>query len=384
MTAISTAREDTLLRTIDRIYQSVEQPDLWPDLICEIGELIGDRRDFWGIDPSLQGSGSLPPGAECWPVMFLSRTDIAAIDEYARDFGELISQFLRLIFLSTLWPQGNVAARGAAGLRMIQRYPEAFERREPTSTTASSGIAWRKLMAALWQNGRVFGPDSLRYMRLLVPHLDRAARLQMRLQAADLRLEMASSALDQLTLGVLFVGPAGQPLWLNRRAQEIIATSDVLRLAGARGLVAANPSESRSLRALITGAVSDGRQGLLPISRGLEARALLLIAIPLKAGSVRDAGMQPVCGVVFLSDPDRADIPTMEPLRQAFGLTPREAQLAVAVAQGNGLQAAADATGVALTTARTQLQQVFAKTDTRQQAELAALVHRTLGLLRHD
>jgi hypothetical protein len=40
--------------------------------------------------------------------------------------------------------------------------------------------------------------------------------------------------------------------------------------------------------------------------------------------------------------------------------------------------------GVALTTARSQLQQVFAKTGTRQQAELAALVNRTLTVLRHD
>jgi DNA-binding CsgD family transcriptional regulator len=38
--------------------------------------------------------------------------------------------------------------------------------------------------------------------------------------------------------------------------------------------------------------------------------------------------------------------------------------------------------GVAPTTARSQLQQVFAKTGTAHQAELAALVHRTLTLLR--
>jgi DNA-binding CsgD family transcriptional regulator len=91
-----------------------------------------------------------------------------------------------------------------------------------------------------------------------------------------------------------------------------------------------------------------------------------------------------VWGVVFIIDPDRVDRPTVDSLRRAFDLTYREAHVAIAVAQGNGLQAAADAMGVALTTARSQLQQVFAKTGTRQQAELAALVNRTLTVLRHD
>jgi len=42
---------------------------------------------------------------------------------------------------------------------------------------------------------------------------------------------------------------------------------------------------------------------------------------------------------------------------------------------------AAESMGVALTMARSHLQQVFAKTGTSQQAELAALVHRTLTLV---
>jgi DNA-binding CsgD family transcriptional regulator len=91
-----------------------------------------------------------------------------------------------------------------------------------------------------------------------------------------------------------------------------------------------------------------------------------------------------VWGVVFIIDPDRTDNPTVDSLRHAFDLTYREAYVAIAVAQGHGLQAAADAMGVALTTARSQLQQVFTKTGTGQQAELAALVNRTLTVVRHE
>jgi hypothetical protein len=51
---------------------------------------------------------------------------------------------------------------------------------------------------------------------------------------------------------------------------------------------------------------------------------------------------------------------------------------------GQGLKMAARTMGVAVTTARSQLQQVFGKTGTNHQAELVALVHkpcRTFGTI---
>jgi DNA-binding CsgD family transcriptional regulator len=376
--------EEGLLAVVDRIYESVERQELWPETIRAVGEFIGGRRDLWGVDPSAQNTNAYILGTGCHPTIFLSRSDLAALDQYAQEFGELIVHFLKLVFLSILRPQNDVSAREAIGLRMVQRYPQAFEPWEEAPALLPSKAAWRKLMAALWEDGRIFTRDNLRYMRLLAPHLDRALRLQMRLSAADLRVDMVSGAFDNLTLGVAFVDRSGRPLWLNRRAQEIINGSDALHIASSAELAARHPSDTRSLRQLITGAVSAGKQGLLAISRGVGARPLLLATLPLKPIGSRDASIQFVRGVVFIIDPDRTDNPTVDSLRRAFDLTYREAQVAIVVAQGNGLQAAADATGVALTTARSQLQQVFAKTGTGQQAELAALVNRTLTVLRYD
>jgi hypothetical protein len=57
------------------------------------------------------------------------------------------------------------------------------------------------------------------------------------------------------------------------------------------------------------------------------------------------------------------------------------AVLTIAIARGQGLKASAVKMGLAVTTARSQLQQAFAKTGTKHQAELAALV-RTLTQIR--
>jgi DNA-binding CsgD family transcriptional regulator len=378
--------EEALLAIVDRVYESVERPELWPETICAVGEFLGGRRHFWALDPGAQApdvdlrGGTDPFEIGCYGTFFLSRMDLQALDEYAQEFGDLIIRFLKIVFLSMLRSQKDVRAREAIGLKMAQRYLQASEALQ--GSPVSSRSVGRKLIAALWEDGRVFSNDNLRWMRLIAPHLDRALRLQLRLNLTDIRADMLSGALDCLAHGVVLVDQSGLPIWHNTRAEEIVNRSDALRLSSS-GLVGRRPSDTRSLRELIKEAVLAERQGLLAINRN-DGRPLLLTAIPLKPTGGVDFVSDPARGVVFISDPEWTDSPSVESLRRGFNLTYREAQVAMAIAEGHGLQAAADTMGVALTTARSQLQQVFSKTSTSHQAELAALVHRTLTHLRYN
>ncbi len=81
---------------------------------------------------------------------------------------------------------------------MAQRYFRALHGTPASSEWSAAG---RKLIAALWEDGRVFSADNLRSMRLLAPHLERALRLQMRMSSADIRAGIVSGALDCLTHG---------------------------------------------------------------------------------------------------------------------------------------------------------------------------------------
>jgi DNA-binding CsgD family transcriptional regulator len=78
--------------------------------------------------------------------------------------------------------------------------------------------------------------------------------------------------------------------------------------------------------------------------------------------------------VIFISDPELRDVSLTDVLHEVYGLTPAEAELAQLLAQGISLEAAAKRRNVTLNTARSQLKQVFAKTDTRRQGELLKLV----------
>jgi DNA-binding CsgD family transcriptional regulator len=369
-------------RLIDHIYEAVEQPELWPETIGEIGQLIGGRNDFWSVDHGGPHADLNPRASEagCHGTFFLSRADLRTLDQYATEFENLIVRFLKLVFLSILWSQKEIGAREVLGRKMTRRYLQSL------NASQSANHAGRHLIAALWEDGRMFSTDNLHFMKLLAPHLDRAVRLQMRLNLANLRTELVSGALDHLTLGVIFLDQSGRRIWQNKQAQEITSDLNVLSFS-ATGLVGRNPSSTHSLRELVKQAVCAGQPGLLAVDRDADSRPLLLIAVPLRARDAHDHadnGDERACGAIFISDPDRSDNFTVGSLRRAFDLTHREAQMAIAIAHGQGLKIAARTMGVAPTTARSQLQQVFAKTGTKHQAELAALVHRTLTHLRQD
>jgi DNA-binding CsgD family transcriptional regulator len=366
-----------LASLIDLIYASVERPELWPETIGEIGRLIGGRNDFWSVDSGRFQRNPTASEAACRGTFLLSRADLRALDQYASEFDNLIVRFLRLVFLSVLWSQKDVGAREVLGARIVRRYLHSRE------ASRSDRHAARRLIAAMWEDGLIFDLRHLQYMQLLAPHLDRAARLQMRLNLVTLRSELVSGALDRLTVGAVVVDQAGSRIWHNRRAAEIASDPQVLTFVGQR-LTGRDAASTQSIRELIARAVDRGEAGLLPIERE-DLRPLLLVAAPLKPGDMCDLSAQPGetgYGVLFISDPDRSENLSVESLRSAFGLTYREAQTAIAIAHGHGLKTAARAMGVAPTTARSQLQQVFAKTGTSHQAELAALVHRTLMHVR--
>lgn len=375
-----------LLGVIDRIYQSIDRPELWPGTIDAIGSLLGGRRHFWVPDDPNHGGvthtrSALEAG--CQPTLFLSQADLKALDEYEVEFGELIVRFLTNIFLSILCSPNQSRAREAIGLSMAQRYLQAIDPLDRTlASPHRAGSQRRKLLAALWEDGHAFRHEHLTLMRSLTPHLDRAIRLQLRLRSSNLYADSVSSALDALTLGVILVDCSSQVLWTNKRAHEMTGGSGGLRLRDGQ-LAARVKSETQSLRGLIAEAVSAGKSGLLAISRGPGSRPLLVMTVPLASpGGV--AADPTACGAVFLSDPDRADRPSVASLQRIFDLTYREAQTAIAIASGHGLKAAARVMGVAPTTVRSQLQQAFAKTGTKHQAELAALINKTLTQVRND
>ena len=111
----------------------------------------------------------------------------------------------------------------------------------------------------------------------------------------------------------------------------------------------------------------------MALARPAPRRPLSVLVTPLIIESTWFVTGRPAA-IVFVADPDGAPRTAQDQLRDLHRLTPAEAAVAMAIARGEGLQAVANELDISLTTARTHLQHVFEKTETRRQAELVRLI----------
>jgi DNA-binding CsgD family transcriptional regulator len=107
-------------------------------------------------------------------------------------------------------------------------------------------------------------------------------------------------------------------------------------------------------------------------------RELMVLVFPLRPQAPWTRHYRPAA-MVFVSDPERGTALRNEHLREQFNLTETEASLALHIVAGRGLQAAADRMNIGVSTARTHLAHVFAKTKTHRQAELVRLILQSDG-----
>jgi DNA-binding CsgD family transcriptional regulator len=77
---------------------------------------------------------------------------------------------------------------------------------------------------------------------------------------------------------------------------------------------------------------------------------------------------------LWIADPESGRVSATEVLQNLYQLTSAEAELVQLLSQGFSLDEASQQRGVTINTARSQLKQVFSKTDTRRQGELMRLV----------
>jgi DNA-binding CsgD family transcriptional regulator len=112
----------------------------------------------------------------------------------------------------------------------------------------------------------------------------------------------------------------------------------------------------------------------VPLHRPSGKRPLVVRAMPLD--SAKRSLLAPAVALMMVTDLAEMPRPTAQVLRAAFGLTPKEAELAIRLAAGDTVERAAEALQISPAHARQRLKILFDKTDTRRQSELIALLSR--------
>lgn len=232
-----------------------------------------------------------------------------------------------------------------------------------------------------------FGHRNVTMLARLSGHLRRAAKLQFRLRQEV--PDVCSATLECLPWGVLLLDASEKVVYLNTFAEAKLRAKDGLSLGGGR-LLAARADETRRLRAAITRAlggplVAGSDVGAdLAISRPSGKRPLLMTVAPVSPLAGEVMGSPAARCLVHLVDLEMQSQDAIQRLGDILGLTRAERRLARGLIEGLTLGEIAENHELSRETIRSQLNGLFAKTETRRQSELTALLVRYLVLPSRD
>ncbi|BAW07137.1 helix-turn-helix transcriptional regulator [Nocardia seriolae] len=347
--------------------------------MAEINRAAG-KPDAWARTLSAI-TGSLGGHQACLIVAGTERRSmVAATSDGLRDTYN--NRFWRLDPLARVLE----SAPTATILTTDDVIPPQCRRRSPFLTgwadphDLGCGIAVRLATAVSWlvvyprAGQRLDRVATQRILTLLLPHLDNTLGLAARLSDACLDRDVALSVLDRHRDGLALVSGCGRVEYANPAAYALLRERDGLRLDGAARLESDNRAVSRRLCLLLAAAAQStpaNAAGRLLVPRAAGRLPLTLSIQPLRSDP-RECPRR--LALVVIVDPEGEEPGCRETLRELYGLTRAESQVAFEVLRGSGLSAVARELYISVNTARTHLRQVFAKTGTNRQAELVRLL----------
>jgi DNA-binding CsgD family transcriptional regulator len=229
--------------------------------------------------------------------------------------------------------------------------------------------------ARRWSQG-AFTAEELSFTRAAMPHLQRGAAVQARLEESTAIARSALDALEVVQAPMILLDAQGRVLHASAAATRLLDAADGLSLRGGSTLRAATPALSARLTGLLTRAAGRcGESGALRLSRPSGKPDLTLIAIPLRPSWAGCGARQPSV-LLQMTDPLMQVTPEPALLMEAFGLTTAEAGLATDLMRGLSVVEVAASSGRSVATVRTHLASVLAKTGTARQSELVRLLAR--------
>jgi DNA-binding CsgD family transcriptional regulator len=191
--------------------------------------------------------------------------------------------------------------------------------------------------------------------------------------------QLLAHMLDEVDYGMLLVSPEGQVLHVNKSARRDLDDQHPLQLLGAQ-CQARLPGDQPLLRDALTAASQRGLRRLLTV--GEKPARCTVAVVPLPKSD--PTGSRTV--LLLLAKRQMCEALSVDGFARSHGLTLAETQVLKGLCDGLQPQAIATRQGVALSTVRTQIGSIRAKTGTESIRALVALVAHLpplVGALHH-
>lgn len=336
--------------------------------------------DYWLQSPSSDGA----------PALLAMGVTPEAAQRYATHYrlqdplwDDAMAQRAQLGAAAGVWVATDAPVQAMRSFRRTEIYSD-FLREYGIGTRMFGGSQGAShpvgnLFLSVYRQGddEGFAPEEVGRFRAEFGGVQRAAYLHREMQALRARTQGLESLMEQMPMGLLFFDTAGRLLHANARARLLSARPESIALRTLqRGPVLASTADA-ALRALFLQSLQ-GRSGCMELP-GPDA-GLLLVTLPLSdlaalglhhrapgvAWAVLERSLGAEAGVALA--------------RQAYRLSPSESDLLLALMRGQTPQDFADARGSRISTVRTQMSALLAKTRTQRQQDLVALVARLMLL----
>ncbi|MAN63067.1 MAG: hypothetical protein CMI60_14105 [Parvibaculum sp.] len=365
------ARSENLLRLVNTIYSAVGEPERWPDALQQIAtNMSGAGALFEAVDKQSKTLGSRDSG-------ILSPT---SRNNYQRHFYAINPR----VKFSSRAPEGTIFFDRTIGSEKDLDRNEYYQ-----DFLAPSGLRYflsanlinnsqRRVTFAIQrsrQQGHVDDSD-IAMLRQLMPHLKAAHETTETLLAQRRTNATLAATLDALPSPALTLTRLGEILFANQAAEKLLAEPDGLFLSG-RYLRTARPEEQKALNNGLTLAATLGQNDattppLISISRP-GGGSLLVRATPLQR-EPETRGEEAQAILLMINADPRMPSHASSALMELFDLTPTEANLAVAFAQGSDLKQLAADRGLSLNTIRWHFGTIRAKLGAHTQADIVRIV----------
>ena len=362
---------ELLASTIEGLYEAAYNPDGWHGVVGRLCKLFnGSKACFAPIGPAVSPDDPITTDAN---PEFNKRYRTEHIDNP-------LARVVKGLPLGTVYSDRELF--GEERLRASRLWNEWMRPQD-----MYDGIAVKLVQtgSSVWifdvQRGRNqprFQAEDIRLLRLLSTHLKRASELGTFFS----RQTSLQRSFSYLSFGVMLVDHDLRILECNGAAEQLLDRADGLLLRRNGILTAHSLQHAAQLSTAVAG-LCLSTELTLPV----HGTDLLLRSqredgpdLALSIGPGTDAGraVHPLGGrtaVIFMRDlSQETSAAFTQQIRSLFALTPREAQLASALATGQSMKTIAADGSTAYSTLRSTLEHVFRKTGTHQQSELVALL----------
>lgn len=364
--------ESTTLRLVQCIYRASLDPPRWDDFAAELSQALGGAA----VCLSLQ-----LPGFKTQPVIYAHGFDPAFQETLVIHLEEGLpwESARRNEWLGRFGSASSAVSDAELGATAFYREcmePQGLARNAPIGHTIAleRGEPLATLVAFAREENRCLDAGDLELGDRLVPHLARAYEIHRKMwETAAL-----ARTLDRIPAGLVMLTALGRPIQMNTSARRISKLADGLSIESG-GVRLGSPEEQRELDRALDAAlqpvlsVPEAGFQTVTVHRPSGLRPFKLVVHSLLEDRP-ESTLHDARAVLYILDLDFNSRRDTQALRERYGLTHAEAQLVSLLCAGRSLENVATHRNVSIHTVRSQLKQVFAKTETSRQGELVAQV----------